>query len=110
MPRGGPRPNSGGFRHGAGRPKSVDPASEPRRVAVKGGLTPLDYMLAVMNDAEADPLRRDRMAVAAAPYVHVKPQPEAPALGKKEARRQAAETAGQNSEWGDDLAYQPAAH
>jgi hypothetical protein len=32
--------------------------------------TPLGYMLAVMNDVTADPERRDRMAIAAAPLVH----------------------------------------
>ena len=36
------------------------------------GLAPLDYMLAVMRDAGAEPSRRDEMAKAAAPYVHPK--------------------------------------
>jgi len=35
-----------------------------------GKQTPLEYMLAVMTDPTADALRRDRMAIAAAPYVH----------------------------------------
>jgi phage terminase small subunit len=33
---------------------------------------PLEYMLKVMNDPKADPARRDRMAVAAAPFLHPK--------------------------------------
>ena len=40
--------------------------------AQKFGMTPLEYMLTVMNDSESDTGRRDRMAVAAAPYVHAK--------------------------------------
>jgi hypothetical protein len=36
------------------------------------GETPLDYMLRVMRDPEAQPARRDAMAIAAAPYVHPK--------------------------------------
>jgi hypothetical protein len=34
------------------------------------GLAPLDYMLAVMRDEDAEAWRRDEMAKAAAPYVH----------------------------------------
>jgi len=34
------------------------------------GLTPLQYMLAVLRDETADPERRDEMAKAAAPYIH----------------------------------------
>jgi len=36
------------------------------------GDTPLQYMLRVMRDPEASPVRRDAMAIAAAPYVHSK--------------------------------------
>lgn len=36
------------------------------------GETPLDYMLRVLRDPDADPERRDRMASAAAPYIHPK--------------------------------------
>lgn len=69
----------GGYRPGAGRPKGSSKetakADAPtiKREAKKAGLSPLDYMLQVMNDAEADDARRDRMAIAAAPFVHVKP-------------------------------------
>lgn len=81
----------GGARVGAGRPKGS--RSNPditkdlkgvRKQAKKAGMSPLEYMLAVMNNPEADQVRRDRMAVAAAPYVHEKAADTAP--GKKEAR------------------------
>lgn len=52
-------------------------------------MSPLDYMLSVMRDPAEDPLRRDRMAMAAAPFVHVKPADAKP--GKKEERQAAAE-------------------
>jgi hypothetical protein len=42
-------------------------ASSPRR---RYGDTPLDYMLAVMNDPDAPPRRRDKIAKAALPYMH----------------------------------------
>ncbi len=41
------------------------------KAAAQGPL-PLEHMLKVMNDPNADNERRDRMAVAAAPYVHPK--------------------------------------
>lgn len=59
--------------------------------AERENLSPLDYMLSVMNDPSADPARRDRMAQAAAPYVHAKPG-DAP-KGKKEERQEAANRA-----------------
>jgi hypothetical protein len=34
--------------------------------------TPLDYLLAVMRDPQADPARRDRAAIAALPYLHAR--------------------------------------
>lgn len=39
---------------------------------IPDGKKPLDYMLKVMNDPTADEFRRDKMAVAAAPYMHIK--------------------------------------
>lgn len=36
------------------------------------GETPMDYMIRVMRDRAVDHDRRDKMAVAAAPYVHPK--------------------------------------
>lgn len=40
------------------------------------GITPLDYMLKVLRDKKVDADRRDRMAEAAAPYLHPKRAPE----------------------------------
>jgi hypothetical protein len=62
-------------------------------------------MLAVMNDEGADDARRDRMAIAAAPYKHAKPGDVKP--GKKEQAAEAARNAGAGSVWGDDLAPPP---
>ena len=89
MPRGGSRP-------GAGRPKKVamppqEPAKDGDPPKPKGPRrTPLEYMLDVMNDNLADPLRRDRMAVAAAQYEHSKMGEG----GKGKAKERAAEEAG----------------
>jgi len=76
-----------GFRHGAGRPKgsvaSLNGKLTPAQIAAEAarvGLEPLPYMLSVMNDPTADPIRRDRMAVAAAPFVHQRADDR---LGKK---------------------------
>jgi hypothetical protein len=38
--------------------------------AAAGGELPLDYMLQVMRDEEAETSRRDEMAKAAAPFLH----------------------------------------
>ncbi|WP_152045490.1 hypothetical protein [Aureimonas psammosilenae] len=46
-------------------------AKREREIA-RGGTTPLEYMLKVMRNPRAEGERRDRMAVAAAPYVHPK--------------------------------------
>ena len=72
-----------------------------KRAARKSKLNPLEYMLEVMNDEKADDARRDRMAVAAAPFVHAKPADKAG--GKKEQAQEAAQTAGEGTGWGDDL-------
>jgi len=112
MPRGGYRPN-------AGRPKgsassklttpvipgiTVHRSGENTEVSEiqSGWLTPLEYMLSVINDASADQNRRDRMAIASAPYVHSRPADVK--LGKKEMAEKAAKDAGAGSDWGDDLA------
>jgi hypothetical protein len=74
-----------------GRQKgSRNRATEEARAAAKAtGILPLDYMLTVMRDPEADHKRRDAMAMAAAPYLHAKlcsvePKPTDP--GKPETR------------------------
>lgn len=102
---------AGGYRPGAGRPKTAKTPREKakakapadvRKAARSAGLNPLDYMLGVMNDAGADDARRDRMAIAAAPFVHVKPG-DTP-KGKKEQAQDEAGTAGEGTGWGNDLA------
>jgi hypothetical protein len=68
------------------------------------GMLPLDYMLAVIRDPNATQLRRDKMAIAAAPYCHPRLMPDAPTKGKKDQRAEAAATAGgADTEWSDDL-------
>jgi anthranilate phosphoribosyltransferase len=62
----------GGARVGAGGPKKPRKLSRPKVLSTSKGETPLEYMLAVIHDEEADASRRDRMAVAAAPYLHAK--------------------------------------
>jgi hypothetical protein len=53
-----------GYRPNGGRPKKdTSKQKTPHE-------TPLEYMLRVMNDNGADISRRDRMAIAAAPFVH----------------------------------------
>ncbi len=59
-------------------------------IEIPDGSNPLDYMLKVMNDPMADESRRDKMAVAAAPYMHVKKGEG----GKKDERQDAAKKAG----------------
>jgi hypothetical protein len=54
------------------------------------GQTPLEYLLAVMNDPDADHARRDRAASVAAPFLH----PRAGEAGKKGERQEAADRAG----------------
>lgn len=62
----------GGARKGAGR-KRGSTTRLTREVAERAsaeGITPLEYMLAVMRDESAEAPRRDDMAKASAPYMH----------------------------------------
>ncbi len=64
----------GGKRDGAGRPSGAV-TKRTRAVAEKAskaGLTPLEYMLDVLRDEDADPKDRMWAAEKAAPYVHAK--------------------------------------
>jgi hypothetical protein len=93
---------SGGYRPGAGRPrgaknKTKADKKDDRRIA--RNMSPLDYMLSVMRDEDAESSRRDRMAMAAAPYVHDKPSDHT--SGKKEILQQEAQNAPE--EWGNLL-------
>jgi hypothetical protein len=67
-------------------------------------MQPLEYMLTVMNDPAADGGRRDRMAMAAAPYCH--PRVADKSWGKKDAQAEAAETAGAGTAWAGDLEFE----
>lgn len=57
---------------GAGRKrggKNAKTAAIAHRAAAQG-ITPLEYMLDIMRDENADPVARMDMAKAAAPYIH----------------------------------------
>lgn len=112
----------GGYRVGAGRPVGTGcrkkskkqpvqrkviplvemPAEEVAKV-LASGQSPLEYMLRVMRNGDADQARRDRMAMAAAPYCHARAADAK--LGKKEQAEADAKTAGQETGWGEDLAF-----
>jgi len=67
MPRGGARPNSG-------RPKGVRNAKtlDQVKAVVESGITPLEYLMSIYRNPDADEARRIDAAKAAAPYVHPK--------------------------------------
>ena len=81
----------------------AQPGQEPttdqlkERVAIESaeaGMTPLEYMLHVMRSGDVDPQRRDRMAIAAAPFFHARKEP----VG--EGKRQAADAAAKKAAGG----------
>ena len=112
----------GGFRPGAGRPKLTEaenaerkalkgvaaPAKKPAKKkrtnphldlpldvaeeAAMASMSPLDYMLHVMRNGAVESARRDRMAIAAAPFVHARQEGMAP--GKRDLQKKAADAAG----------------
>jgi hypothetical protein len=84
-----------------GTPNKATTAAAIQVEIAASGEVPLDYMLRVMRDPGADPVRRDRMAIAAAPFCHVRLSDRQP--GKKAAQADAAWTAGHGTDWGDDL-------
>jgi hypothetical protein len=61
-------------------------------------MTPLEYMLTVMRDPNADTVRRDRMAINAAPYCHGKVVEEY--QSKKKTTQLAATATAKETEWG----------
>lgn len=65
MARGGVRPGAG-RKQGATTKKTRDIADK----ASSEGVTPLEFMLEVMRDEDADRAERLDMAKAAAPYIH----------------------------------------
>ena len=66
-------------------------------VAEAARAAPLDYMLEVMRDVNAPAARRDRMAIAAAPFCH--PRAADVHVGKKEQAQVNAETAHVGNTW-----------
>ena len=102
----------GGFRPGAGRPKGAKGKPKPimedvipsdvARAAARDGMTPLEYALKVMNNADADQARRDRMCAVAMPFCH--PRVADARVGKKDAKEEAA-TAAVADGWGGDLDF-----
>ncbi|WP_152048263.1 hypothetical protein [Aureimonas psammosilenae] len=64
----------GGARTGAGRPAgAINKRTQAQAEAVEAtGISPLDYLLSVMRNAENDDDTRIEAAKAAAPYVHAK--------------------------------------
>lgn len=111
MPKGGYKPGSGRPREANSRrsliqagleakgaceaPESQDeapPSSNLGERLPQENLDPLAYMLRVMNDPGAEPERRDRLAIAAAPFVH--PRANETKLGKKEEQAERAKAAG----------------
>jgi len=110
----------GGYRPGSGRPKgaiskkrkSKGTERAPRSPkipqdiiddATEANMMPLDYMLKVLNDPnEADKARKDRMAIAAAPFCHAR---KGEGAGKKEEKADRAKAAagGKFASMGDRL-------
>jgi hypothetical protein len=74
--RGGARPNTGGARRGAGRPKgsASKKTIEIANRAAEQGITPLEVMVNIMREAYAgkDYEKALDAAVKAAPYMHSK--------------------------------------
>jgi hypothetical protein len=100
--------HGGGYRPGAGRPRKIKVQDMDNEIKISekdiqtlarmSGLTPLEYMLQVMNDDNVDPNRRDRMAIAAAPFLHAKQEAQSK-LGKKEKAQMEARTAEEGTSW-----------
>jgi phage terminase small subunit len=108
MGRGGYRPGSGPqkgtkYKPRAGKAaKASESARKPREKkptipqdiqddAADANMTPMDYMLMVIRDKKIDPVRRDRMAIAAAPFCHPR---KGEGQGKKEEKSDRAAKAG----------------
>jgi hypothetical protein len=97
MARGGHRPGAGrpkGAKDKKGPGKAKTPPSEiPQDIvddAAAANMLPLDYMLMVMRDPAAEPARRDRMAQAAAPFVHARKESGGGKRDEKEDRAKRA--------------------
>lgn len=63
----------GGSRQGAGKPRGAKRRiTEEAIERAADGETPLEYMLRIMRDTQQADDRRDKMAIAAASYMHPK--------------------------------------
>jgi phage terminase small subunit len=97
MARGGYRPNSGpqkGAKYNTKGSKKDTKTGIPGDIiadAKAENMDPLTYMLKVMNDPMVDDARKDRMAIAAAPFVHSR---KGDGQGKKEGKADRAANAG----------------
>ena len=96
----------GGYRPGAGRKKGSKSSGAPKTAArapksskvpddieqeaERENLDPLTYMLNVMNTPGEPKERRDRMAIAAAPFVHAR---KGEGKGKKDEKADRAKSA-----------------
>lgn len=69
----------GGARPGAGRPKgSLNKKHSDMLASIsESGLTPVEYMLSIMRNEQADTRDRAWAAEKAAPYIHARPAPTA---------------------------------
>lgn len=104
MARGGYRPGSGPAKGTKYRPRGtketmVKTTKKKNAIpddviekAKEAHLTPLEYMLKVMNDDKEDKELRARMAVSAAPYMHPR---KGETMGKKDEKADRAKSAGQ---------------
>ena len=72
--RGGARPNSGGARPGSGRPVGARDAriAKVNEIAAKYKITPLDFMMGVLNDEKSSHDDKKWAATSAAPYMHAR--------------------------------------
>jgi hypothetical protein len=96
MPRGGARQGAGRKLGGKNRRKLEAPSPE--------GETALQYLHRLMRDPNTDPIRRDWAAKMGGRYEQKAAAAASGAQpGKKAAAEEAANTAGQGTEWGDDL-------
>jgi hypothetical protein len=102
----------GGARNGAGRPRRALAEAAKELGAASGELSPLDFLLRLVNDETAPPALRLKAAGLAAPFIHPR-TPIMPTsyryISRKRQREIDAETAGVGTDWGTDLLYEQAA-
>lgn len=116
MPRGGARSGAGRPR----KPRTPDELQEFEDKLAADRATPdlptgieqryetaVEFAMAIINDDSKPLSERRRLAIAVMPYQS--PKVAADLGGKKGARQAAAKTAGEGSDWGGDLTYEPPA-